>query len=77
MQVWLNRGKQSLVANIKDEKDSKMLHNILSQADIFIQNLAPGAAARAGFGGAELRAKYPHLICVNISGYGPDNSYSG
>ena len=47
--VWLNRGKQSLVADIKQPDDAALLHHILAQADVFIQNLAPGAAARAGF----------------------------
>ncbi|MGQ8571925.1 CoA transferase, partial [Klebsiella pneumoniae] len=46
--VWLNRGKESLVADIKDPADAALLHAILSDADVFIQNLAPGAAARAG-----------------------------
>jgi crotonobetainyl-CoA:carnitine CoA-transferase CaiB-like acyl-CoA transferase len=74
--VWLNRGKQSLVADIKNPNDAALLHNILSKADVFIQNLAPGAASRAGFGSAELRAKYPRLITVDISGYGEGNAYA-
>ena len=74
--VWLNRGKQSLVADIKNPDDAALLHNILARADVFIQNLAPGAAARAGLGTAELRAKYPRLITVDISGYGEGNSYA-
>src|SRR3954469_9730279 len=48
--VWLNRGKQSLVADIKDPSDAALLHHILARTDVFIQNLAPGAAERAGFG---------------------------
>src|ERR1700741_4871744 len=48
--VWLNRGKQSLVADIKKPEDASLLHRILDKADVFIQNLAPGAASRAGFG---------------------------
>src|SRR6478752_10448693 len=47
--VWLNRGKQSLVADIKQPDDAGLVHRILRRADVFIQNLAPGAAARAGF----------------------------
>ena len=74
--VWLNRGKESLVADIKDPADARLLHAILAQADVFVQNLAPGAAARAGFGAAELRARYPRLITVDISGYGTGNAYS-
>ena len=74
--VWLNRGKESLVADIKDPDDSQLLHRILKDADIFIQNLAPGAAARAGFDSAELRAKNPRLITVDISGYGEEGAYA-
>ena len=74
--VWLNRGKQSLVADIKQPADAELLHGILSKADVFIQNLAPGAAARAGFGSDALRAKYPRLITVDISGYGDSGDYA-
>jgi crotonobetainyl-CoA:carnitine CoA-transferase CaiB-like acyl-CoA transferase len=74
--VWLNRGKQSLIADIKKPDDAALLHRILSRADVFIQNLAPGAAARAGFGSEALRRLYPRLITVDISGYGTGNSAS-
>ena len=74
--VWLNRGKQSLVADIKDPADASLLHRILAQADVFIQNLAPGAAARSGFGSDALRAAYPRLITVDISGYGDTGDYA-
>ena len=74
--VWLNRGKESLVADIKDEGDAALVQRLLAKADIFIQNLAPGAAARAGFGSDALRKKYPRLITVDISGYGVDNAYT-
>ncbi len=74
--VWLNRGKESLVADIKDADDAALLHRLLAKADVFIQNLAPGAAERAGFGSKDLRAKYPRLITVDISGYGAGNSYT-
>ncbi|MDE2580553.1 MAG: CoA transferase [Rhodospirillales bacterium] len=74
--VWLNRGKQSLVADLKADADAALLHRILAQADVFIQNLAPGAAARAGFGAAALRARYPRLITVDISGYGETGDYA-
>ena len=74
--VWLNRGKESLVADIKDPADAALLHGILARTDVFIQNLAPGAAARAGFGSAALRKRHPRLITVDISGYGSNNSYS-
>jgi crotonobetainyl-CoA:carnitine CoA-transferase CaiB-like acyl-CoA transferase len=74
--VWLNRGKQSLVADIKQPDDAALLHRILATTDVFIQNLAPGAAARAGFGSEELRAQHPRLITVDISGYGEDHAYA-
>lgn len=74
--VWLNRGKESLVADIKAPADAALLHRILSGADVFIQNLAPGAAARSGFGSEDLRAKYPRLITVDISGYGDSGEYA-
>ena len=68
--VWLNRGKESLVLDIKRPGDAALLTRLLARADVFIQNLAPGAAARAGFGSAELRARHPRLITCDISGYG-------
>jgi crotonobetainyl-CoA:carnitine CoA-transferase CaiB-like acyl-CoA transferase len=74
--VWLNRGKQSLVADIKNKADAALLHRILARADVFIQNLAPGAPARAGFGSDDLRARYPRLITVDISGYGDSGDYA-
>lgn len=73
--VWLNRGKQSLVADIKAPADAALLHRILSRADVFIQNLAPGAAERAGFGSAALRQANPRLITMDISGYGETPAY--
>ena len=74
--VWLNRGKQSLTVDIKNPDDAALLHRMLAKADVFIQNLAPGAAARAGFGSDALRAAYPRLITVDISGYGEDGPYA-
>lgn len=73
--VWLNRGKESLALNIKDADDAALLHRVLEKADVFIQNLSPGAAARAGFGTADLRRKFPRLITCDISGYGEDGPY--
>jgi crotonobetainyl-CoA:carnitine CoA-transferase CaiB-like acyl-CoA transferase len=70
--AWLNCGKQSIVLDIKDEGDAALLHRMLRKADVFVQNLLPGAAARAGFGSAELRAADPQLITCDISGYGED-----
>lgn len=74
--VWLNRGKQSLVADIKKHEDAELLRRLLAKADVFIQNLAPGAAERAGLGSKALREKNPRLITVDISGYGSGNSYT-
>ena len=68
--VWLNRGKQSLRIDLKDPADAALVERMLAKADVFVQNLAPGAAARSGFGSAELRARYPRLITCDITGYG-------
>jgi len=73
--VWVNRGKESLCLNIKDPRDADLLRRILCEADIFIQNFAPGAAARAGFDADELRRANPRLITVDITGYGASGPY--
>ena len=73
--VWLNRGKQSLVLDLKAEADAALLARIVGHADVFVQNLAPGAAERAGFGATALRARHPRLITCDISGYGDDGPY--
>ncbi len=73
--VWLNRGKESIALDIKDPSDRALLHRMVSKADIFIQNLAPGAAERAGFGAAELRSGDPSLITCDINGYNEDGGY--
>lgn len=74
--VWLNRGKESLVADIKAAPDAALLDGILERCDVFIQNLAPGAAARAGLASGDLRARHPRLITVDISGYGTEKGYA-
>jgi itaconate CoA-transferase len=74
--VWLNRGKQSIVLDIKEASDASLLHSILSKADVFVQNLAPGAARRAGFGAEALRATHPRLIVCDITGYGEEGPYA-
>jgi len=74
--VWLNRGKQSLRLNIKDVADKQLLNNIIAKADVFIQNLVPGAASRAGFDSLTLRKRHPRLITCDISGYGEEGSYA-
>ncbi len=73
--VWLNRGKQSVVLDFKQPDDAAFLHRLISRADIFVQNLAPGAAARAGFASDELRRQHPRLITCDISGYGESGPY--
>lgn len=75
--VWLNSGKESLVVDIKKPDDAALLHRILACADVFIQNLAPGAAERSGFGSVALRQRHERLITLDISGYGAGNSYAG
>lgn len=74
--LWLNGGKESLVLNIKDPQDQKLLHRMLKKADVFVQNLAPGAAQRSGFGSEDLRKLYPRLITCTISGYGEEGPYA-
>jgi len=73
--VWLNRGKESIRLDVKNPEDHAILTNMIAQADVFIQNLAPGAAARLGFGADELTRRDPRLIYVSISGYGEDGPY--
>lgn len=74
--VWLNRGKESLTLNIKDQRDVALLQCILREADVFIQNLAPGAASRAGFASEKLRSKNEKLITMDISGYGEEGPFA-
>lgn len=74
--VWLNRGKESICLDIKNTEDRQLLDSMLLQADVFIQNLAPGAAARAGLDSAMLRKRNARLITVDISGYGESGPYS-
>lgn len=74
--AWLNRGKESLAVDIKAAADVALIHRILARADVFIQNLAVGAAARAGLGSEALRERWPRLVTCDISGYGEDNAYA-
>jgi crotonobetainyl-CoA:carnitine CoA-transferase CaiB-like acyl-CoA transferase len=73
--VWLNRGKESVCLDLKKTEDIALLSNIVAKADILIQNFAPGAVARLGFGAEQLTQKYPSLIYCSISGYGEDGPY--
>ncbi len=75
--AWANHGKESLVLDFKNESDARLLHRIIDSADVLIQNLAPGALARAGFDQAELRARNERLITCDISGYGQGDAVAG
>jgi itaconate CoA-transferase len=73
--VWTNRGKESITLNLKSPSGMEVIHKLLARADVFIQNLAPGATDRLGLGAAALRARYPRLIVCGISGYGTSGPY--
>ena len=73
--VWLNRGKESISLDLKNNKDFLILKNIISKADILIQNLAPGAFDRLGTSLKRLRSEFPSLITCSISGFGDEGPY--
>lgn len=73
--AWLNRGKESLVLDLKAASDMALLRRLLAHADVFVQNLAPGAVERLGIGAEQLRPAHPGLITLDISAYGPDGPY--
>ena len=75
--VWINRGKESIALDLKSEQDLALLQRMVAQADVFIQNLAPGAAGRLGLGSDELRSRHPRLITCDISGYGDEGELFG
>jgi len=74
--VWLNRGKQSAVLDLGKAEDKALLEAMLAKADVFVQNLKPGALAKLGFAIQRLRKDYPRLICCSISGYGESGPYA-
>jgi formyl-CoA transferase len=74
--VWLNRGKQSVVLDLAKPDDKALLEAMLAKADVFVQNLKPGALAKLGFPFERLRRDYPRLICCSISGYGESGPYA-
>jgi len=74
--VWLNRGKQSVVLDLSAPRDKALLEAMLAKADVFVQNLKPGAIAKLGFAFERLRKDYPRLICCSISGYGESGPYA-
>ena len=73
--AWLNRGKESIQLDLKDPGDHDLLLRLVDRADVFVQNLAPGAADRLGLGAAALRAGRGRLVYCSVSGYGPDGPY--
>jgi itaconate CoA-transferase len=74
--IWLNRGKESAVLDLRRDKDKALLEAMLSKADVFMQNLKPGAPGKLGFSFKRLRKDYPRLICCSISGYGESGPYA-
>jgi crotonobetainyl-CoA:carnitine CoA-transferase CaiB-like acyl-CoA transferase len=73
--AWLNRGKESVVLDLKARGGLDLLSSMLARADVFVQNLAPGACDRLGLGAEQLVVRHPRLIAVGISGYGGDTVY--
>lgn len=73
--VWVNRSKESLTLDLKQPAAMAVLRELIAQADVLVQNLAPGAAARMGLGADELRKQHPRLITCSISGYGNDGPH--
>jgi itaconate CoA-transferase len=74
--VWLNRTKESLTLDLKRPEGARILATLLERADVFVQNLAPGAADRLGMAAPDLRARHPRLIVCNVSGYGTSGPYA-
>ena len=74
--VWTNRSKESLALDVKHPAAGEILSRLLERADVFLQNLAPGAVERLGLGSVALRSRYPRLIWCGISGYGPTGPYA-
>lgn len=75
--VWLNRSKESVALDLKRPDAQETMQRLLSRADVFVQNLAPGAAERLGLGAAQLRRNYPRLVTCSVSGYGPSGPSAG
>ncbi len=73
--VWVNRSKESISLDFKQPAALEVLQELVAGADVLVQNLAPGAAARMGLGAPALQAKYPRLVVCDISGYGEDGPY--
>ncbi len=74
--VWLNRSKESLTLDLKKPGGADVLDRLLGRADVFVQNVAPGAADRLGTDAAQLHARFPKLIVCSVSGYGSSGPYA-
>jgi crotonobetainyl-CoA:carnitine CoA-transferase CaiB-like acyl-CoA transferase len=74
--VWTNRSKESLALDLKAPQAAEVLERLVARADVFVQNLAPGAVERLGLGAVPLRERHPKLIWCGISGYGPSGPYA-
>ncbi|CAN5697415.1 CaiB/BaiF CoA-transferase family protein [soil metagenome] len=74
--VWLNRSKESLALDLKKDQAKEILRRLVARSDVFVQNLAPGAAGRLGFGAKELREQHPRLVYCSVSGYGEGGPYT-
>ena len=74
--LWLNRGKESLCLDLKNSDDVALVRRMMAKADVFIQNLMPGAVDRLGLNMHDLRKEFPSLITCSISGYGAEGDYS-
>lgn len=73
--VWTNRSKESLTLDLKDPRGMEVLDRLIERADVFVQNLAPGAAERLGLGATRLRPRHPRLIVCSLSGYGSSGPF--
>jgi crotonobetainyl-CoA:carnitine CoA-transferase CaiB-like acyl-CoA transferase len=73
--VWLNRGKESLTLDLKQPNGLRVIHQLLSGADVLVQNLGPGAAARIGLDAESVAREHPQVITATISGYGKDGPW--
>ena len=74
--VWLNRGKESVVLDLAKAEDKLLLAAMIGRADVFVQNLKPGAIDKLGFPVARLRREHPRLICCSISGFGESGPFA-
>ncbi len=74
--AWTNRSKESIALDLGAPADMAMLERMVARADVFVQNLGPGAADRLGLGAARLRTRHPRLVTCSISGYGPGGPYA-